>query len=371
MQSLNHFRYTILFFPITVYTDHKPLLGALRNPTSDNCLYRWAVSIQEFAITLKYIKGENNIFADALSRLPERKCVDLENECQIKLEAHSYCQVLSDSLPAELSGNENELHTYLPKKVPWSDDELRDAQQKDAACMDIINTLRGKEGGKKIPKTLFLSSRLVNGILYMVREIKRAAFSDMVIVPYTPDALMRDAFNITHQDIRAGHTGAYRTLKLLVKSFYNIRKRTYISERCAKCQTCIRAKGIVKPTPIKKYPIPIRLFHTVVSDIIGPLRTTEIGNKFILTFRDYLTRYTILYPLAEKSTANIIECMRKVISHYGDPNVLLTDNAKEYIAEQLKEFLRYYNTEKVEVARYHPSSAGFAERINREVNKVL
>ena len=355
--ALEQFRQMILLYPITVYTDHKPLLGVLKNPTKDECLLRWATLIQEYNIQLKYIEGKNNIFADTLSRLPEPTTVDLEQKLQDKLVAQtSFC---------------NNIREYLPLKAPWSEEELRTAQQKDISCQEILSQLKKKGKDKRAPARLLKDIRIVDGTLYVVRSIKRTTFSDVFLVPYIPDILMDQAFQLTHQDILAGHKGPERTLKLFRMNFYNSREKALITERCSKCDTCIRAKGITKPIPLKVYPVPTRPFHTITSDIIGPLGITEEGNRYILTFRDYTTRFTILYPLSHKSTFNIIYCLRNVISHYGSPNVLLTDNGKEYISSVLSEFLRYYNTKKVEVAPYHPSSAGFAERINREVNNML
>ena len=390
--ALEQFRHIILMFPIKVYTDHQALLGALTKPTKDECIQRWAMLIQESAIDLRYLEGKKNIFADTLSRLPEPESLDLNKQFQHELDArNSFCNWINDEYPScfvihkhitkpkSLRDDEpdacnsscNSINEYLPVKLPWGEDDLRNAQQKDVSCMNIIKSLSNKEGDEKVPAKIILDSRVINGVLYIVRRIKRAALYDVFLVPYIPDSMMNDALKLTHEDLIAGHKGPERTLKLFIINFYNGREKAIINQYCRRCEICIRAKGIPKPVPIKTYPIPTRPFHTLTSDIIGPLRITESGNQFILTFRDYVTRFTILLPMPHKTTDNIINGLRQVISTHGSPNVLLTDNAKEYTSNQLKSFLHYYNTRKVEVAPYHPSSAGFSERINREVNKLL
>ena len=223
-----------------------------------------------------------------------------------------------------------------------------------------------------IPISKFLiSCRIYENILYVVRDIKRADVTDTYLVPYVPDSLMQSAFAITHDDVTAGHKGPDRTLKQFCLNFYNKNERTLITEMCKKCEYCIKAKAIAKPVPLSLYPNPIKPFHSVASDIIGPLRITEAGNQYILTVRDYTTRYTILFPLKHKDTDSIINSLRQVIANFGSSFNLVTDNAQEFISNKLTDFLKYYNTRKIEISPYHPSSGGLAERINREINKIL
>ena len=336
------------------------MLGALQKPTKDECLQRWSLLIQEYAIKLCYLEGKANIFADTLSRLPEPISLELDEEFQSELsKRNSFCNPLTE---------------YLPIKLPWSEEQLRDAQHKDSTCLAILKKLNKKDESPKderVPQRLILDSRIINQIVYIIRRIKRTSFYDVHLVIYVPDSLMSDALRITHEELLAGHKGPERTLKLFILNFYNRRERWFVTNHCKQCEACIRAKGVTKKVPIKTYPVPTRPFHTVTSDILGPLGITESGNQYIITFRDYVTRFTILFPMPGKTTSNIIKCLRHVISTHGSMSVFLTDNAKEYKATQLNDFLRYYNARKVEVSPYHPASAGLAERINREINKLL
>eukprot|EP00644_Phytophthora_capsici_P003335 jgi/Phyca11/103147/e_gw1.7.1115.1 len=52
---------------IKVYTDHKNSVEAtFRNMQ----MLRWRLEIEEYGVTMIYIRGQDNIVADALSRLP-------------------------------------------------------------------------------------------------------------------------------------------------------------------------------------------------------------------------------------------------------------------------------------------------------------
>ena len=64
--SLKEFRNIQLVHQITVYTDHKNLTYKKFNTES---IMRWRLILKEFGPELKYIKGQNNVVANALSHL--------------------------------------------------------------------------------------------------------------------------------------------------------------------------------------------------------------------------------------------------------------------------------------------------------------
>ena len=68
--SLKHFRFTIFGYNLTIFTDHRPLIGLFQNTLPpDPALTRWALQIQEFAPAITYLPGKQNVLADIMSRL--------------------------------------------------------------------------------------------------------------------------------------------------------------------------------------------------------------------------------------------------------------------------------------------------------------
>ena len=67
METLKEFRNIVLGQKIVVLTDHKNLTCKTFNTER---VMRWIFILEEYIPDLQYIKGENNIVADALSRLP-------------------------------------------------------------------------------------------------------------------------------------------------------------------------------------------------------------------------------------------------------------------------------------------------------------
>ena len=75
VETLKEYRNILLGHEITVYTNHQNL--TYKNFNIERVM-RWRLILKEYSPTLKYIKGEHNVVADALSRLgisdePEHK----------------------------------------------------------------------------------------------------------------------------------------------------------------------------------------------------------------------------------------------------------------------------------------------------------
>ena len=76
VEVLKEFRSILLGQQIYVHTDHENLTYKKFN--SDRVM-RWRLYIEEYSPDLQYIKGENNVMADALSRLDcEEKTPQME-----------------------------------------------------------------------------------------------------------------------------------------------------------------------------------------------------------------------------------------------------------------------------------------------------
>ena len=72
METLKEFRNILLGQRIHVYTDHKNLVHETTLMSSQRVM-RWRLLLEEYGPDIRYIKGSDNIIADALSRIPNTK----------------------------------------------------------------------------------------------------------------------------------------------------------------------------------------------------------------------------------------------------------------------------------------------------------
>ena len=55
--------------PVLVFTDHNPLTFIHKMKNKNQRLVRWSLTLQEYNLDIKHIKGKDNVMADALSRI--------------------------------------------------------------------------------------------------------------------------------------------------------------------------------------------------------------------------------------------------------------------------------------------------------------
>ncbi|CCH59505.1 hypothetical protein TBLA_0B06850 [Henningerozyma blattae CBS 6284] len=83
ISNLNHFRYYLHGHKFILRTDHISLLSyhSLKEPSKRDA--RWLDFLGEFDFKLEYIKGGNNVVADALSRPAEINVINQQDVCPI------------------------------------------------------------------------------------------------------------------------------------------------------------------------------------------------------------------------------------------------------------------------------------------------
>jgi hypothetical protein len=87
VETLKEFRNILLWQQIVVHTDHANL--TYKHFNSDRVM-RWRLFIEEYSPDVQYMKGENNVMADALSRLPQQSisCQDTLDSFYSLIECH-------------------------------------------------------------------------------------------------------------------------------------------------------------------------------------------------------------------------------------------------------------------------------------------
>lgn len=309
--ATKHFRCYLYGNKFTAITDHSALkwMLSLKDPSSR--LTRWALRLSEFDYEVIHKPGKRHSNADALSR---------------------YINTVA---------------------IPFiSKQDLIREQQYDTFC-----TKKRKEPDYKIDE---------QGLLY---NIEISSTPRLVI----PQSLVRQIIEHHHDTIFSGHQGVKRTVGILKERYYWQTLNKDVEEYISKCISCNQRKiGKQPKAPLIKIPPAREPFELVSMDIVGPLPVSNQGNKYLLTFIDYLTRYCEAIPIPNQ-TAEIVakEFVHKIITRHGVPKKLLTDQGRNFVSSLFKGVCNLLGIKKIQTTPYHPQCNGLIERLHKSLADII
>ena len=113
-------------------------------------------------------------------------------------------------------------------------------------------------------------------------------------------------------------------------------------------------------------------FERLGVDIIGPLKRTRSGNKYIVCFTDYLTKWAEAFPV-KRQTAEVIASLlvNKIIFRFGSPATLLSDRGTQFLGRVVRQTCKLFKIKKVNTTAYHPQCDGLTEKFNSTIVKML
>jgi len=113
-------------------------------------------------------------------------------------------------------------------------------------------------------------------------------------------------------------------------------------------------------------------FDRIAVDFVGPLPATKDGNRYILVFVDYATRWPEAFATADMKAVTVAEIfVREILCRHGAPVCLLSDQGRDFLAAVLKEVCIFTRTSKIQTAAYHPQTNGLCERFNGTLLMML
>lgn len=176
---------------------------------------------------------------------------------------------------------------------------------------------------------------------------------------------------IYHNDALAGHFGVNKTLQNIRQHYYwpymDKDIKQYV-ESCHECQIQGIKKKVLNTTSIT----PVKPWHRVGIDFIGPLKTTTRGNRYIITAMDYFTRWPeakALPAATAQTAANFI--YEEIICRHGTFDVLHSDQGTHFVNEIIQQLLNKFNTKHHKVTAYHPQANGLIEKFNGTLKRTL
>lgn len=315
MHALTKFRQCLVGSKFVVKTDHNSLRYFLGQKDLKDRQQKWISKIQAYDFEIEYVKGKNNVLADALSRRPEINALSV---------------VTAD----------------------WKSLLLVEYSKDSFAC-DLL------DGNIQDDK-----HKLVNDVIY---------YKDRIYL--TPGSKLKEKILQSMHDIPlAGHLGYFKTYRQVRERFtwkgFKNDVLCYVKE----CTTCQQNKtGQTYPTGLLQ-PLPIldQKWESISMDFITGLPKSQ-GKDCIFVVVDRLTKFAHFFSITTKFTAiQIAELFfGEVFRLHGLPKTIISDRDSRFLSIFWGELFRLTGTELNHSTSYHPQTDGQTEIVNKWIEGYL
>ena len=344
--AIRHFRPHLDGRHFPVFTDHRPLCGAITSSTERSPRQTRHLSfISEFTTDIRHLSGVDNVVADALSRPSE-------------LEVTSG-KISAINLVADLSASSSSPSVSSVRSAAPSPQDLATAQ---LSCKDEMQGYF--KNTSLVLKLLPCSAE--PGALPLLCDVSQGVHTERPVVPRSlvPAVL--------HHFHGISHGGGKATLRLVRARFVWSRMSADCLAFARTCPSCQAAKVIRHVrTPLTQRPLPDDRFISLHLDLVGPLPESE-GQTYLLTIIDRYSRWLEAVPLASATATDCATALlRHWVSRFGVPRDITTDQGRQFTSTLWTELMSTLGIKALRTTSYHPQCNGMVERVHRVLKERL
>ena len=328
MFGLNRFHLYLFGREFEIHIDHKPLLGLMGEARgiqqmASPRMQRWALTLSSYSYVMKYIKGNTNQVADALSRLP---IVDNAGNRAPPFEAVNLLQHMVNA--------------------PVTSQRISQWTARDPLLAQVKRALQvGWPNGNSPPELKPYSMRqnelsLQDGCVLWGNRI--------VVPPQGRQIILRDLHN--------AHPGIVKMTALARSYVWWPGMDAEIEQMVKMCSICQRTQQATPKVPLKPWSWPDSPWKRIHIDYFGPF----LG-QMVLVVVDAHTKWIEAIPTGNScSSATTINKLRCIFSTFGIPEMIVSDNGPAFSSSEFKEFIEKNGIRHLTTAPYHAASNGLA-----------
>ena len=390
----------------TVFTDHRPLEWLMSKPEPAGRLQRWALKIQEYDMKIGYRPGKSHQNADCLSRIPKNlgaipktpnkggviaavmftprkesqaatgsvhvNTADANISEWAKLQQNDeYCQMLIKRIEAEIKQEAKRQARY------------KEQLQLEKDYRHLFATRKNKEPSENI----YEADKEVKSLRHKIdgpnaeNELKTKRYNfnekgeiiDINNRLIVPRVKVKDVLIENHDHMLAGHLGIAKTIARIKRHYIWKGLKKDVVVHVTSCILCARRKAIgTTKAPLQPLPPVYEIWERIAMDIVGPVRESRKGYRYILVISDYASRFVITIPMKDQKAQTVAKhLVHKVITKYGAPQNVLTDRGTNFLSHLVKEICILFKIKQMRTTAYHPQTDGLVERFNRTLVDML
>ncbi|XP_064081553.1 uncharacterized protein K02A2.6-like [Macrobrachium nipponense] len=328
----------------TLITDSKPLSYILGPRKGIQVLaaariQRWAIQLAAYDYDIELCRSSDNGNADALSRLPLPDC---DSDASDKLvnwtqEATAFNMHPVNSLPVTAKSVVKEsLHdVVLARALYYTRNGWPDSED---IAQEELKPFHSRQREFSIEEGCLLwGARVVIPSRYRIQIL---------------------------EELHGGHPGIVRMKGLARLHVWWPNIDQDIENTAQGCSACQATQPMPTRAEGNPWIWPSGPWKRVHVDFAGPF----LGQMYLIMIDAY-SKWTEVPPMKSVTTMNTIEIMRRVFAQHGVCVELVSDNGRQFVAEEFKEFMTQNGVKHILIPAYHPSSNGQAENTNDSPNE--
>ena len=359
---------------VTVVTDHAAVRAILETPNPSGKHARWWTKV--YGTGLKEVKivyraSRLNSSADALSRDPHGEAPsegEAENEVQV---AHISSEATSQQDTDQRTPEDvTDLLAQPPEQV--LNEDFAAEQRKDPEINEVIDFMEREvlPADDKRARRIALQRpafAMENGMLFYIDP--RQGHHKRAVVPRH---LRQQLLLEHHSSLMGGHFAAKKTYSALMRHWWWDGMFTDALKFTTNCPQCVTVTGGGRHHHPPLHPIPVSRPFQIVGVDVMELPKTDHGNRYVLVFQDFLTKWPFAFPMPDQKSSRIAELLvSEVVPLFGVPESLLSDRGTNLLSHLMLDICRMLGIKKLNTTAHHPQCDGMVERFNRTLKTML
>ena len=418
VMAVEHFHTYVYGKKFLIYTDHLPNTLLWNKAKPHPRVERWMMRLSLYDFEIRYKPGSHNVLADFLSRPQENeKQLETSEDYLDQLVATVETSEYNETMQYQLAMNELYNHFGMEEEiVPISNIESKEyiasehveyeeenqwqekinflninviASQPNSSTSDNYKSYAEeqlKDDDIQWIKKLILTNgdnrprikqfknkdqrifykeydklRVVDNILYRTTEDTNGYSRTQFVLP---KQITKEVVEQIHTSIYNAHLGRKKTMQKITERMYRPQLKHEIINVVRTCDICQK----IKQDHIKRLAELLSITATkpnqlITTDIAGPLKETERGNKYFIVVIDHFTKYIQIYPMKKIQAEDVAQILvDQWMMTFGIPDSILSDGGTQYRSKLLELVYEYLDINGLKTTPFHPQCNGQSER---------
>lgn len=167
------------------------------------------------------------------------------------------------------------------------------------------------------------------------------------------------------QIVHRGHPGSESTKQCARGIFFWPTMTKDIDAYVTSCATCNSTKPHQQKEPLQLHTVPSLPWSTVAADIF------EWNGHHYMVLVDSYSGWCEINQLKNLTSASVIKKLKKHFSVHGSPQTLITDNGRQFVSNELKDFTRAWDFVHKTSSLNYPQSNSLAERAVHSAKQLM